>query len=146
MIEIVIHNDYGEIARVNRALDDLADEHALPETLIQKLKTVIDELLGNVIMHGYADQQVHEITTRIEITKNRLGVIITDDGVPFNPLDFPKPDVDLRLEDRKTGGLGIHIARNLMDDMSYQRRGVENVLTLVKEIRPSGREGIKSDT
>jgi anti-sigma regulatory factor (Ser/Thr protein kinase) len=66
LIEIVIHNDYAEIAQVNRAMDEFSDQHAPPAALIPKLKTVIDELLGNVIMHGYADQQVHEIAARIE--------------------------------------------------------------------------------
>jgi anti-sigma regulatory factor (Ser/Thr protein kinase) len=146
LIEIVIHNDYAEIVRVNRALEDLADQHALPVTLIPKLKTVIDEVLGNVIMHGYADQQVHEITTRIEFTENRLVVIITDDGVPFNPLDFPAPDIETGLEDRKIGGLGIHIVRNMMDDMSYQRRGDQNLLTLIKELKVTDPGNEQTDT
>jgi serine/threonine-protein kinase RsbW len=135
LIEIVIQNDYAQIARVNQAFENPVDGHVLPESLLLKLKTVLDELLGNVIMHGYGDQQRHDITTRIDCSADLLVVTIIDDGRAFNPVQFPAPDVDVRLEDRKIGGLGIHIARNLMDDISYQRLGDKNVLTLAKEIK-----------
>ena len=139
MIEIVIQNDYAQIARVNRAFENPVDGHVLPDSLLPKLKTVLDELLGNVIMHGYGDQQRHDITTRIDCSADRLVVTIIDDGRAFNPVQFPAPDVDVVLEDRKIGGLGIHIARKLMDDISYQRCGGQNVLTLVKAIDPADR-------
>jgi anti-sigma regulatory factor (Ser/Thr protein kinase) len=61
-------------------------------------------------------------------------VAIEDDGIPFNPLEKETPDTDLPLEERKIGGLGIHLVRNLMDKVSYQRRVDKNRLTLVKNI------------
>ena len=64
---------------------------------------------------------------------------ITDDGMPFNPLSAEAPDTDLSLEDREIGGLGIHLVRNLIDDVTYNRRIDKNVMTLVKDLDQEGR-------
>ncbi len=64
---------------------------------------------------------------------------IADDGVPFNPLGAEAPDIDASLEEREIGGLGIHLVRSLMDDVSYQRRIGKNVMTLVKHLEQKGR-------
>ena len=67
---------------------------------------------------------------------DRLTVTIADDGVPFNPLSVKKPDTESSLEDREFGGLGIHLVRSLVDDVSYHRRIDKNVLTLMKRVDP----------
>ena len=58
----------------------------------------------------------------------------SDDGIPSNPLGAGTPDTSLPLERRAIGGLGIHLVRSLVDDVTYQRRIDRNVLTLVKHI------------
>ncbi len=99
-----------------------------------KFNLVFDELLSNVISYAYRDEGEHEISIRIGFSGDRLSVAITDDGVPFNPLTAKVPDTSLSLEDREIGGLGIHLVRNLIDDISYHRRIDKNVLTLVKQL------------
>jgi sigma-B regulation protein RsbU (phosphoserine phosphatase) len=64
----------------------------------------------------------------------RLTVTISDDGLPFNPLSAKAPDTKASLEDRDIGGLGIHLVRSMVDDVSYHRRIDKNVLTLVKQL------------
>ena len=71
----------------------------------------------------------------MERVGKRLIVTITDDGVPFNPLSVVTPRTDLALEDRVTGGMGIHLVRNLVEDVSYQRRIDKNVLTLISHLQ-----------
>jgi anti-sigma regulatory factor (Ser/Thr protein kinase) len=95
---------------------------------------VFDELLGNIINYAYTDEQEHTIEVRVEFFGDRLTVTIEDDGIPFNPLEKDTPDTELPLEERKIGGLGIHLVRNMMDKVSYQRRITKNRLTLVKNI------------
>jgi anti-sigma regulatory factor (Ser/Thr protein kinase) len=71
----------------------------------------------------------------MELAGERLIVTITDDGVPFNPLSMAAPRTDLALEDREIGGMGIHLVRNLVDDVSYHRRIDRNVLTLMSHLQ-----------
>ena len=74
----------------------------------------------------------------MERAGKRLTVTITDDGVPFNPLSVERPDTDLSLEDREFGGMGIHLVRNLVDDVSYQRRIGKNVMTMMQILEQKG--------
>jgi anti-sigma regulatory factor (Ser/Thr protein kinase) len=70
----------------------------------------------------------------VELSGDRLTVSITDDGIPFNPFGVETPDTKLSLEERKIGGLGVHLVRKVMDKAIYQRRVDKNVVTLVKEL------------
>ncbi|MCP4452100.1 MAG: ATP-binding protein, partial [Planctomycetes bacterium] len=57
---------------------------------------------------------------------------VADQGPAFDPLDRPDPDTTLSVDDRAIGGLGIFLTKQMMDDVSYERRQGKNVLTLVK--------------
>ena len=57
-------------------------------------------------------------------------LIFEDDGTAFNPLEKPDPDTGETLESRKAGGLGIFMVRKLMDEVSYERTGGKNRLTM----------------
>jgi anti-sigma regulatory factor (Ser/Thr protein kinase) len=63
-----------------------------------------------------------------------LRVEIVDEAAAFDPLARPAPDTDQALEERPIGGLGIHIVKQLMDDVRYRREGGKNVLTLTKRL------------
>ncbi len=123
-----------EIAVVNETFEAFAKEFGIPATIAMKFNVIFEELLNNIVTYAYSDGDEHDIEVRMGLAGNRLTVIITDDGVPFNPLSAEAPDTDLSLEDREIGGLGIHLVRNLIDDVTYQRRIDKNVMTLVKHI------------
>ncbi len=63
---------------------------------------------------------------------------ITDEGVPFNPLSAATPETNLPLVEREIGGLGIHLVRKLVDDVSYQRRIDKNVMTMTMHLERDG--------
>ena len=65
--------------------------------------------------------------------EDALTIDIIDDGLPFNPLtEGPSVDVNAPIEERRIGGLGIHLVRSMMDDLSYRRENGKNHLTLTK--------------
>ncbi len=98
---------------------------------------IVDELLGNVILHAFNEGGEHEIEITAEQVRNRLTVTISDDGVPFNPLLIDPPDTSLAAKDRPLGGLGILLVRKMADDILYQRRIDKNVLTLIIRVDQS---------
>ncbi len=100
-----------------------------------KFNLIFDEVLNNVISYAYHDDGDHDIEIRMELAGERLLVTLADDGVPFNPLSVMAPRTDLALEEREIGGLGIHLVRNLVDEVSYQRRIDKNVLTLMSHLQ-----------
>jgi len=134
MLEITLKNQLMEIERFKDRFRLFSEANEIPTRIRRELNIVFDELLNNVISYAYQDKEEHEIKVRVEVTRERLVVLIADDGIPFNPLDADRPDTSLALEDRIPGGLGIHLVRKVMDKVAYQRRTDENVLTLVKNI------------
>ncbi len=136
--QIVIKNELPEIIAVNEKFETFAEEFDIPQSVAVKFNVIFDELLNNVISYAYTDDDEHDIEVRMKRAGKRLTVTITDDGVPFNPLSVERPDTDLSLEDREVGGMGIHLVRNLVDDVSYQRRIGKNVMTMMQKLEQVG--------
>jgi anti-sigma regulatory factor (Ser/Thr protein kinase) len=130
-----IENDLSDIAKVDEMLDEFAEQFGIPPAIAATFHVIFDDLLNNVISFGFNDGQRHFIDISLESTANSLIVSIADDGMPFNPLDETAPDTTLSIEDRQIGGLGIHLAIKLVDDVRYQRTADKNVLTLTKSFQ-----------
>jgi len=134
-INITISNRLPEIAQVNKEFNDFAKQYDVPKTVIRKVNLVFDELINNIISYAYQDEKQHKIEIQTILFDNYLTIVITDDGIPFNPFHNENfPNVDLSLEERQIGGLGIHLVHNVMDQVSYQRRTNKNEVKLVKKI------------
>lgn len=127
----------GEIARVNAAFTAFAEAHAVPPAIRRSLNVALDELLQNALVHGFAGRPSGEgaVTVGVELRPDRLTVTVTDEGQPFNPLARAAPDTTRPALERPVGGLGIHLVRQLMDEVHYHRRGGRNVVELVKRLK-----------
>ena len=68
-----------------------------------------------------------------------LTIQVEDDGKPFDPLEAPPPNLDLPIEDRPIGGLGIYIVRSTVNEIEHRREGGRNILTMQKTM--AGRAG-----
>ena len=132
---ITIKNRMSEIAPVIETFEAFAEEFGIPRPIAMKFNLMFDDILNNVISYAYHDDVEHDIEVRMELAGDRLIVTISDDGAPFNPLSVATPRTDLALEDREAGGMGIHLVRNLADNVSYQRRIDRNVLTLMSHLQ-----------
>jgi len=93
----------------------------------------LDEAVTNVVMYAYPDTKGN-IRLTIERVGDRVLIEIIDSGAPFNPLNHPVPDTSASIEKRMIGGLGIHLMRNMMDELNYRRIDGKNCLSLVKNI------------
>ena len=131
---IRVRNDLAELERVGRMLGEFWAEHDLPEELAGEINLVLEEMLANVILHGYQDQGDHEIVVKLESQGGELTLAIEDDGVVFNPLEKPRPDLTVPLAERQVGGLGIFLVRELMDHLQYERLEDRNRLTMKKRV------------
>lgn len=133
-ISVVLKNAVDEIERLSALVSAFGNEHGLSEDSIYAVNLALDEILTNTISYGYADDGPHEITVTLRVHGDELAAEIVDDARAFDPLSAPKPEVDLPLERRAIGGLGIHLARTLMDEISYRRERDKNVLIMKKRI------------
>lgn len=69
-----------------------------------------------------------------EVQSVRLTVI--DDGRAFDPLAAPPPNLSTDVRERPIGGLGLHMLREMADEIVYKRRDGTNRLTLTKRTAP----------
>ena len=105
-----------------------------PKTQMQ-IDVAVEEIFVNVAHYAYAPE-VGNVTVQVETAPETKRVTITfiDRGVPYDPLAKPDPDVTLSAEDRQIGGLGIFMVKKSMDDMKYEYRDGQNVLTIEKTV------------
>jgi anti-anti-sigma factor len=129
---MTIGTDPGQVAGVSAAFAEFADAHAVPAPIRRSVSVALDELLSNTIAYGFAGQGGGAVSIEVELRSDRLCVTLTDNGKPFNPLEMSAPDTALPVEERQIGGLGIHLARRMMDDVAYHRRADRNVVSLAK--------------
>ncbi len=133
-VEIILKNRRSAIDGFVEQLEKLAQEWQLPPGVVFDLNLVVEELVMNIVLYGYDNDSEHEIVLKLSKMTDVVTIQLIDDGVAFNPLEVPRPDIDARLENRKIGGLGIHFVRGKMDDIQYQRKHGKNILTLSKKI------------
>jgi sigma-B regulation protein RsbU (phosphoserine phosphatase) len=123
-----------EIANVMAALEEFSDSAGLDMGVAQAAELVLDELLTNIISYGFGDAVEHKITVEMLVKANALHIVISDDGICFNPFEQEDPDLESSIDERDLGGLGIHLVKKFMDEYSYQRLEGRNVVTLLKHI------------
>lgn len=133
-LDLDVRNQPTEIIRVNEGFNAFAGEYGIPDGDRRRINLVFDELLNNVISYAFDDEGEHVINVKISLEVNRLVVTIADDGRPFNPFGRIPPETDLPVDDRELGGLGLHLVKNVMDEVMYERLGTKNVATLIKKV------------
>ena len=118
---------------IQGTVEELGQREAWPDSLTFKVNLVLEELGLNILSYGgEATDRGPEIVIVLKSEDASLTIEVSDDGQPFNPLeDALEPDIDGLLDDRSIGGLGVHLVRTLMDDLSYQRTAGKNHLKMV---------------
>ena len=98
-----------------------------------QIELAVDELLTNVISYAYPEEPGSVTVRCVTNSDGDLFIQIADSGIPFDPLRKRAPDFGTSIENSKIGGLGIHLARQMLDEMKYARKGDLNILTVCKK-------------
>jgi anti-sigma regulatory factor (Ser/Thr protein kinase) len=131
-VELRLANDVAGLAELAEWVERFGAGRRLPSNVVNALNVVLDEAVSNAITHGYDTGVRGEIAVRLRRASDSVEAEVEDDGRPFDPLQAPPPDLTLPLDRRPIGGLGIHLIRNLMDEVSYARQDGRNVLKMAK--------------
>ncbi|MCD4785569.1 MAG: ATP-binding protein [Candidatus Eremiobacteraeota bacterium] len=102
--------------------------------IIFEVELACEEILVNIIKYAYSGK-VGDIDVGVEYEdEGEFIVYIIDRGECFNILQVENPDVEASLDERDEGGLGIHFARSLMDEIDYKRDEDKNIVIMKKRI------------
>jgi serine/threonine-protein kinase RsbW len=129
---IRVANDLTEVSRLNELLSNLWMEKNLPPDLEMPAVLSLEEVLSNSIRHGCKGKQDADIRVEFRFDPDAFEFIVSDNGIPYNPLLREDPDIHLPLEQRTPGGLGIFLVRKLADDVRYEFRDGRNHLLFRK--------------
>ena len=117
------------------AITELLFLNKVDYSIINKVSIALEEVLINIVSYAYEDTGnidiVYELTTD---PKKELSVTIIDEGKEFDPLKKEDPNIIVLNEERKIGGLGIFMTKQIMDEVSYLRKDNKNILHLRKNL------------
>jgi len=131
---LILKTDLSELERVMSFVSDLCTRNSIPPDIEYDINLALDETITNVVRHAYPEGGDHHFTVQMMLSEGEFMARIEDDGVEFNPLDHPEPDLEAPLEERKEGGLGIYLVRQIMTSVEYQRVAGKNQITLRKKL------------
>jgi len=120
-LNIRLGNDLNELRRLLALLNRFKAQARLNCEDYYALRLTLDELITNIIRHGYSSDDEGEILVQLERRGDEAIITVEDQARPFNPLHHKEPDLSIPFEEREIGGLGIFLCRSMMDVMEYHR-------------------------
>ena len=130
---LTLHNSIDQVSLLPAFVEDAVKASNLKAEVADSLNLALEEAVVNVINYAYPEGTVGEVIIDAATTDSALTFTITDNGKPFDPTARKEVDINASVEERPIGGLGIHLVRQIMDDVRYERRGGKNVLILTKK-------------
>jgi len=117
----------------NALVRDLAAEAGLDPQKTYQLRLAVEELLTNVIKHGYGTARPDgQVLVDAQVSDHRVTVRLSDTAARFDPVTAPEPtDLDSPLQQRRIGQLGLYLARRAADILSYEYVNGTNETTVV---------------
>ena len=128
---MIIGSDVAEIPEVTAWLEEVMRGSGFTEEAILDTQLAVEEAITNVIVHGYKESG-GEVVITCHVHSDRMEVEIADTAPRFDPLSMPEPDLDGSIEERRIGGLGVFLIRQVMDGVSYRYENGKNILLMTK--------------
>lgn len=130
-IDVSLDASIDAVMSVQPDVDAFCETHGLSPKASYVLNLVLEELLTNVVNHGYRDHVGGPIILRLSKEGPNVVGEIVDAGRAFDPTTLPEPDTEASLDDRQIGGLGVHLSKTMTAGLTYARIGDQNVTRFV---------------
>ena len=133
MEELIIEAKDENLGIVQEFIEKNVSPYADPPEKLIVLQIAVEEIFVNISHYAY-NPETGPATIRVEILEDPVAVELTffDNGIPYDPLAKADPDVTLDADERDIGGLGIFMVKQSMDDVSYEYKDGQNILTIKK--------------
>lgn len=134
---ICVPGNTAELVKIRSFVESKARQCGFTEEGAYKVVIAVDEACSNLMRHSYKLDSSRMLCVQIDAHTNALSIQIVDSGSSFNPLSVPPPDMAEYFRKYMRGGLGVHIIRQLIDQIEYIPADSShpfNILRLVKNI------------
>jgi anti-sigma regulatory factor (Ser/Thr protein kinase) len=132
MKELIVEASINNLSEVIDFVNNDLDIHNCPQDLQNLVDTAVEEVFMNIANYAYKPGSGN-VAIRVS-TGEDIVISFEDTGKLYNPLEQANPDLSKPLNERKIGGLGIFLVKQLMDKVVYTRIDNKNVLTITKRL------------
>jgi anti-sigma regulatory factor (Ser/Thr protein kinase) len=132
-LKINLTKNISDLTMLVTKLEKFFEENNI-SSISMPMTLTLEELYTNTITHGASDGRDIFIEVNLGIDKNELVMTYKDNGIPFNVLELPGPDLTASIENREVGGLGVHYVKTLTDSVEYEYLEKQNVLKMKKKL------------
>jgi serine/threonine-protein kinase RsbW len=138
---LILPGEPDSLSAIGRYIVDAAAAAGLDRSAAYRLRLAVDELATNVVIHGYQEAALEgDVFVAADMDEHVLTIAIEDTARPFDPTAQSLPDeeqLDMPLDERPIGGLGVLLAREGVDDLRYEYTNGRN-RTIITVNRPAG--------
>ena len=133
--ELEIDAEEAKLAEVQTFVEERLEAVDCPMKALMQINVAVEEIFVNIASYAYVPEK-GKAKVRVEISDEPVSVTITfeDRGIPYDPVAREDPDITLPASQRAIGGLGIFMTKQIMDDVAYEYRDGQNILTLKKRL------------
>lgn len=117
-------------------METLAEKWEIPSSETKQITLMTEELFSNIIRSAFQDKGDYKIELTLSKNEGLITLLISDDGIPFNPLEYNQDQLTdpISMDD---GGMGLTLIRAFADSLEYSREEQKNLLLIKKTIRSS---------
>ena len=135
MQELIVEADRMNLPQVQAFIDEQLEEVGCPMPAQISIDIAVEELFVNIASYAYGNGSGKAVV-QVTVHEDPLSVEITfiDNGAPYDPLAKADPDTTLSVKERKKGGLGIFMVKKSMDNVSYEYKDGNTILTIKKNL------------
>ena len=139
--ELIIDASLANLDAVLDTTEEVASSCGASAKTVKQCQLAIEELFVNVANYAYPDGEGMACIRVSHPDDLTFWIELSDDGIPYDPSSKKDPDVTVPLKKRGIGGMGIFMAKKIMDEMIYERREGQNHLTLIKKLKGGNEVG-----
>ena len=133
-VSLLVPNLKTQWPVLRRTLHDYGVCLGIETHTLRKLEMALEEAVVNIMSYSHATEIELRISNEeIQNTNSELRIMLTDDGIPFDPTSTEN-DMSISIEEREVGGCGISMLRQMVDELQYQRTNEKNQLTIIKHL------------
>jgi len=141
-LSVILSNNLGEIEELFYFMNEFFSQVKIFNEKKYYVNLILEEIVTNTIIYGYKDKKEHEISIDLSIIEEKIFITIVDDAAEFDIVNYPIPELSANVRERKEGGLGIYLIKQLSEELSYQRISGKNIMKIVVNLSKKSTKNI----
>lgn len=116
-------------------IDEYLHSIGCPPKTEMQINLAVEEIVSNIANYSYPDKKgTYTVYINDDAPAGNVELVVSDEGIKYNPLEKSDPDITLSADERQIGGLGIFLVKKVMDEVFYEYKDNKNILTMSKKI------------